>query len=144
MAESAKKGGGWSGAADDIARLADRLPPAERGFMIENIRRKAGGQMASEVAEAMRKRAGGGPTTAGGGGLSKEPMVKTPMLGGQSFEMLEDAMKALAGEIGGSIERRRAPLAFPKVYYQAGDKKVGFDVIRHPIFKEFREAADAK
>ncbi len=408
MAESAKKGGGWSGAADDIARLADRLPPAERGFMIENIRRKAGGQMASEVADAMRKRVGGGAAPAGGGGLkkvndvltralgvsddlrhmgklrrsfneaatramggldklgkvgtavevasaaiqmkaycdsisraldptitdeeadrhferaheaakgvaiagalgavceavppvgvivggwtlgyegtrylltntetgqvidrkvfeyfdrhmqayesaaeeltemlggesgrmareeqlrklaeryakllkegriklkegataaevlqriregdlwgldellevttdlgaqqgaisgymawyndvgwihvgsveqfhaprargsetwgglSKEPLVKTPMLGGRSFETLEDAMKALAGEIGGSIERRRAPLAFPKVYYQAGDKKVGFDVIGHPIFKEFKAAADAK
>jgi len=76
------------------------------------------------------------------GGMSKEPLEKKPMLGGRTFDTQGDAMEALKGEIGGSLKRHRAPLAFPKIYYKAGDKRVGFEIVRHPVFKDAKARAD--
>lgn len=77
------------------------------------------------------------------GGRSKEPLRKIPILGGRRFSSLDEAMQALVREIGASMARRRAPLAFPKVYYVAGDKKLGFEIVRHPAFRTFKQKADA-
>jgi hypothetical protein len=77
------------------------------------------------------------------GGTSKEPLNKKEMLGGKTFDKADDAMEALKGEIGGAVKRHRAPLAFPKIYYMAGDKKIGFEIMKHPVFKDVKARADA-
>jgi len=77
------------------------------------------------------------------GGLSKDPMKKSPMLGGKKFATETDALKALAAAIGGQVKRKNAPLAFPKVYYVAGDKMIGFEIVNSAIFKPFVDRANA-
>ncbi len=77
------------------------------------------------------------------GGRSTDLLTKIPQLGGKQFDNLDDAMQALAAEIGSKLVLRRAPLAFPKVFYMAGDLKVGFEIVEHPAFKSFRAKADS-
>ncbi len=78
------------------------------------------------------------------GGMSSEPQVKSPLLGGRTFDKIDDAMSALAGQIGGSIVKRFSSLASPWQYYDAGDKHVGFEIVRHPAFKSAVESADRR
>lgn len=49
----------WKGAATDIAEIADALPPAEKGRLIEKARLRAGDDFARELAEQMRKKPNG-------------------------------------------------------------------------------------
>lgn len=56
MAEAARQNPEFrASAAVDIAQLTDSLPPAEKGALIERIKRQQGAVFAAEVAEAMRE-----------------------------------------------------------------------------------------
>jgi hypothetical protein len=76
------------------------------------------------------------------GGHSQERLKKTAMLGGKKFRTEAEAMHALAKALPGKVARRRAPLAFPKVYYTAGKLNLGFEIVNHPVFKPLIDQAN--
>lgn len=78
------------------------------------------------------------------GGLASDPLRNTPILGGQRFATLDEAMKALATQIGSSLVRRRYPLAWPDEWYTVGNKPVGFEIVHHTAFETHKAAADAR
>ncbi len=78
------------------------------------------------------------------GGLSRDPMTYSVLLGGKSFETFDDAVRAIAPVIGPGVVRKNAALASPSVYYKSGEQMVGFEIVRHPSFKGYIEAADRR
>lgn len=71
MAEAAKKDPTrWTNFADDIAQLSDHLPDAEKGRMLENIKRTVGEAQAKQVAGAMRQRIKASAAKSGPGAIT--------------------------------------------------------------------------
>jgi len=75
------------------------------------------------------------------GGKSDKLAQKTELFGGKTFESFDEVVELLREQIGSSIVRKRAPLAFPKTYYMAGEYHVGFEIINHDSFAAIKQAA---
>ncbi len=71
-------------------------------------------------------------------------MTYSVVLGGKSFETFDDAVSALASSIGPGVVRKTVAVASPSVYYKSGELMVGFELVRHPSFKGYIEAADRR
>ena len=76
------------------------------------------------------------------GGKSDKLAQKTELFGGETFESFDEVVELLRAQIGSSIVRKRAPLAFPKTYYMAGEYHVGFEIINHDSLAAIKQAAD--
>ena len=112
MAEAARRNPSkWATAPEDIARLTEHLTPAEKGRLIESIKRNVGRDMARQVAESMRKQAStvGDVRAAGGGGIRA------------SMSQLDDALR---GALGVSDDLSRMG-GFRRGFNEAAAKALG-------------------
>jgi len=79
------------------------------------------------------------------GGRSKEPLNSSQILEKKGYTTMKAAVEAV-GEAIGKAQRKRAPLAFPKVYYvgKVGGKELKLNslLVRHPSFQKYLPKAN--